>query len=63
MTYPTENPHALTAWADVLVCPVCHGILQQEPDRIACLGCGRAYPFEDGIPVLIAERNLNAPSR
>ena len=41
-----------------LACPVCFGALRlgvSEQD-IVCGGCGRGYPFLDGIPVLIADR-------
>jgi uncharacterized protein len=41
-----------------LACPVCYGALRlgiSEQD-IVCGGCGRSYPFLDGIPVLIADR-------
>ncbi|MFC5863586.1 Trm112 family protein [Acidicapsa dinghuensis] len=43
---------------ELLVCPVCRGSLHPEPDtlRISCIACGRKYPLEDGIPVLIVER-------
>ena len=41
-----------------LACPVCHGGLRlaMPEENIVCVGCGRAYPLVDGIPVLIAER-------
>ncbi|HEU5457575.1 MAG TPA: Trm112 family protein [Terracidiphilus sp.] len=46
------------AWAGALACPVCHGVLQREETRVVCVACGRAYPVEDGIAVLIAERGM-----
>ena len=36
----------------LLACPVCHGALRAEPERLACVKCGRGYPIVDGIPVL-----------
>ncbi len=39
-----------------LACPACHGELCQEPGRVVCMACGRAYPVVDGIPVLIPAR-------
>jgi uncharacterized protein YbaR (Trm112 family) len=39
-----------------LACPVCLGELRLDEGRLACGGCGRAYPIIDGIPVLIADR-------
>jgi len=41
---------------DRLACPVCLGKLRPENARLFCVGCGRAYPVVDGIPVLIADR-------
>ncbi len=54
-----------------LACPACHGDLRLETtsldalhldvpgseasSRLLCIGCGRAYPIVDGIPVLIAD--------
>lgn len=43
-----------------LVCPACFGDLRLEEARLACTGCERVYPIVDGIPVLIAERALDA---
>lgn len=40
-------------------CPACHGALQLADGRVVCSACGRAYPIEDGIAVLIAERAEN----
>ncbi|GAB2547242.1 phosphomannomutase/phosphoglucomutase [Brachybacterium huguangmaarense] len=34
-------------------CPVCGGDLTDRPRSLACTACGRAYPVEGGIPVLI----------
>jgi uncharacterized protein len=43
-----------------LVCPACKAPLdwheQASPPHVDCTGCGRSYPFEDGIPVLLVER-------
>jgi uncharacterized protein YbaR (Trm112 family) len=45
---------------DRLACPACLGRLSlassEMPELLVCAGCGRAYPVDDGIPVLIAER-------
>ena len=32
------------------VCPLCRGMLRQEPGGLACGACGLAYPLIDGIP-------------
>jgi uncharacterized protein YbaR (Trm112 family) len=47
--------------ADLLACPVCHGGLRLEAERLACGGCARRYPVVNGIPVLIAERAEKDP--
>lgn len=41
----------------ILCCPVCHADLREEGDRLVCGNpqCGRRYPVQDGIPVLLAE--------
>jgi uncharacterized protein len=36
----------------LLACPVCHGALRLEPERLVCAECARGYPIVDGIPVL-----------
>jgi len=40
------------------VCPLCHGALRSEEDGawLRCAECGKRYPVEDGIPVLLARR-------
>jgi uncharacterized protein YbaR (Trm112 family) len=46
----------LEKWADDLACPVCYARLRFEVTTVVCTGCGRSYPVEDGIPVLIPQR-------
>jgi len=36
----------------ILRCPVCRGRLDDEPDRLVCVECGRRYRIDDGIPAL-----------
>lgn len=43
-----------------LVCPVCRGQLGFEGGHVVCMECGRAYPIEDGLPVLIGARATEA---
>lgn len=57
-----NNPQVLS-WDDrvseLFACPACEGGLRVESGaapHISCANCGRMYPIEDGIPVLIAER-------
>jgi SAM-dependent methyltransferase len=37
----------------IVRCPVCRGALEGEA-ALACAGCGRVYPVEDGIPHLLS---------
>ncbi len=40
---------------DILICPVCRGSVKEENGKIVCSSCGRRYPVEDGIPVMLAD--------
>lgn len=46
---------------EILCCPAdheglpCHGDLVERPDSLRCGKCGRVYPIEDGIPVLLVD--------
>ena len=40
----------------VLICLECGSGLADEGDALRCTRCGVAYPVEDGIPVMLAER-------
>lgn len=47
----------------ILACPVCKAPLTQPADdRLLCTGCGRRYPVDDGIPVLLVEAAERAPA-
>jgi hypothetical protein len=47
----------LSSLLAVLVCPVCHEKLETAAEgTLRCRGCGRRYPVEDGIPVMLEER-------
>ncbi len=43
---------------EILACPGCHGRIRErpEPDRLECVGCGRRYPVQGGIPILLLEK-------
>lgn len=41
---------------EMIVCPVCKGRLGLEQSHVQCAQCGREYPIEDGIPVLLEAR-------
>ena len=39
----------------LLVCPVDHHALRDEPETLVCVACGRRYPIVDNIPVLLPD--------
>jgi uncharacterized protein YbaR (Trm112 family) len=43
--------------AAIIVCPVDHGDLKEdEPNsRLVCQVCGRRYPVDDGVPVMLVD--------
>lgn len=43
--------------AKILVCPVDHADLVEDvpSSRLVCTSCGRRYPVEDGIPVMLVD--------
>ncbi|MCW9718498.1 MULTISPECIES: Trm112 family protein [unclassified Avibacterium] len=45
---------------DILACPLCQGRLkyQKENEQLICSFEQVAYPIEQGIPVLLAERAI-----
>ncbi len=46
---------------EILCCPAdheggpCHGELSEREDGLLCARCGRLYPIEDGIPVMLVD--------
>lgn len=40
---------------EIIVCPACHGQLEEATDELVCQGCGNAYPVRDDIPVLLVD--------
>jgi uncharacterized protein len=50
----------------ILVCPACHQPLTAGPNDSAhawlhCTGCGRYYPVEDGIAIMLEHRATAEP--
>jgi hypothetical protein len=47
---------------EILCCPAedagtaCHGVLEEKAGGLLCLNCGRLYPVEEGIPVLLQDK-------
>jgi uncharacterized protein YbaR (Trm112 family) len=48
---PAPDPRVAAA----LRCPVCRSELERGRSRLVCRGCGRSYPVEAGVPVLVEE--------
>jgi uncharacterized protein YbaR (Trm112 family) len=46
-----------TRLLDVIVCPACRQSLavDEAAQELVCVGCGRAYPVRDDIPVLLVD--------
>jgi uncharacterized protein YbaR (Trm112 family) len=54
-------PILAQALLEILVCPVCHQALTAGPSDdshawLHCAGCGRYYPVEDGIAIMLEHR-------
>lgn len=41
---------------EILACPACRGEIKLAGNRLVCQHCGRRYPIEDGIPIMLIER-------
>lgn len=48
---PTIRPELL----EILACPACKAKVRLENGELVCEGCGRRYPIEDGIPIMLVE--------
>lgn len=52
---------------EILCCPAdeggdrCFGDLEERADGLRCGRCGRLYPVEEGIPVLLVDRAVKVP--
>ena len=40
----------------MLACPACKGDVEEREDKILCLQCGRKYPIQNGIPVMLVDK-------
>lgn len=51
------------ALAEVLVCPVDKAELTEDEEaaRLECTECGRRYPVEDGIPIMLVDKAEGGP--
>jgi uncharacterized protein YbaR (Trm112 family) len=41
---------------EILACPACKGNVEHKEGRIVCMKCGRRYPIQDGIPVMLVDK-------
>ena len=56
---PTHEIHP--ELLELLACPACRVGVTQEGDRLVCGDCGRRYPIDDGIPVMLLEEAEGGP--
>ncbi len=47
---------------DVIRCPACHGEFDVREDSLTCRECGRTFPVQDGIPVLLLDEATGGPT-
>ncbi len=40
---------------DILACPICKTAVHLDGETLVCESCGRRYPVEDGIPIMLVE--------
>lgn len=40
---------------EILVCPACRGNVREEENKVICVKCGRKYPIENGIPIMLVD--------
>jgi uncharacterized protein len=40
----------------ILACPACKGDVREQDGKIVCRECGRRYPIQDGIPVMLVDK-------
>ena len=40
---------------DILACPACKADVILKGERIVCTKCGRRYPINSGIPVMLVD--------
>ncbi len=56
MSEPESNASVISPdLLEILVCPVDKADLRLEGQRLICTVCGRVYPIEDGIPIMLVD--------
>ena len=41
---------------EILACPACKANVVCEGEKLLCVQCGRRYPVEEGIPIMLLDR-------
>ena len=52
----SSQPVIAAELLEILVCPACHAKVELSDNRLICQGCGRKYPIEDGIPIMLIDQ-------
>lgn len=55
MSTERDGPVVRDDLLEILACPVCQDPVRLEVNEIVCGGCGRRYPVEDGIPIMLPD--------
>ena len=55
----SEETQACEKLLDLLRCPACEDRPKVEiaDGGVRCVKCGRVYPIEDGVPIMLVERS------
>lgn len=51
----SEQPPIRPELLVILACPACKARVRLEKNELVCDGCGRRYPIEDGIPIMLVD--------
>ncbi len=47
---------------EILACPECKTEVASEGEKLRCVHCGRGYPIEEGIPIMLLEQAEPPPA-
>lgn len=40
---------------DILACPACKSDVRLDENKIVCKKCGKKYPVQEGVPVMLID--------
>lgn len=40
---------------EILACPDCKGDVVEQDQKVVCTSCGKKYPIEDGVPIMLID--------